>query len=62
MPSQADIVKDYVSELSRLQNWMLMVKDKVPEAYASMHERYIELKVVLSAMGVNLTELDRIKD
>lgn len=62
MPSQADIVKDYVSELSRLQDWMIPIKDKVPEVYESMHKRYVELKVVLSSMGVNLAELDRIKE
>lgn len=62
MPIQADIVKDYVSELSRLQNWMLLAKDRVPDAYESMHDRYIEFKVALHAMGVNLTELDKIKE
>lgn len=59
---QADIVKDYVSELSRLQDWMISIKDKEPEVYESMHKRYVELKVVLTSMGVNLAELDRIKE
>ncbi len=62
MPSQADIIKDYVSELSRLQDWMIPIKDKEPEVYESMHKRYVELKVVLTSMGVNLAELDRIKE
>lgn len=59
---QADIVKDYVSELSRLQDWMIPIKDKEPEVYESMHKRYVELKAVLTSMGVNLAELDRIKE
>ena len=58
MPSAADIIKDYVSEFSRLQNWMLAIKEKDPVTYASMHDRYIELKVTLTSLGVNLTELD----
>ena len=62
MPSISDIVKDSVVEFSRLQNWMQSVKDKDPATYQSMHERYIELKVTLVSLGVNLTELDRIKD
>lgn len=41
---------------------MLSIKDKDPETYISMHERYIELKVTLSSLGVNLAELDRIKE
>ena len=62
MPSAADIIRDSVNEFSRLQKWMLSVKDKDPETYNSMHDRYIELKVTLSSLGVSLTELDRIKE
>ena len=61
MPSGADIIKDYVSEFSRLQNWMLSIKEEAPDSYDSMHDRYIELKVTLTSLGVNLTELDKIK-
>ncbi len=62
MPSAADIIRDSIMEFSRLQNWMLSVREKDPATYDSMHERYIELKVTLSSLGVNLAELDRIKD
>lgn len=62
MPTGADIIKDYITEFSRLQRWMLSVRDKDPETYDSMHDRYLELKVTLSSLGVNLTELDKIKD
>jgi hypothetical protein len=40
---------------------MLQAKDK-PELYNSMHDRYIELKVTLTTLGVNVTELDKIKE
>lgn len=62
MPGGADIIKDYVTEFSRLQNWMIAIKDKDPVTYDSMHDRYIELKVTLTSLGVNLAEIDRIKD
>jgi hypothetical protein len=62
MPSAADIIKDYVTEFSRLQMWMEQAKGKAPEAYESMHYRYVELKVILTSLGVNITELDRIKE
>ena len=58
MPSAAAIIKDYITEFSRLQDWMIPVK----ETNQSMHKRYIELKVTLSSLGVNLTELDIVKD
>lgn len=62
MPSGADIIKDYVSEFSRLQNWMIAVKENNADVYNSMHDRYLELKVTLTSLGVNLSELDKIKE
>ena len=41
---------------------MLAIKEKDPVTYASMHDRYIELKVTLTSLGVNLTELDKVKE
>ena len=61
MPSAADIVRDSINEFSRVQDWMELCKENSPETYHAMHKRYIELKVTLSSLGVNLTELDRIK-
>ena len=61
MPSGADIIKDYVTEFSRLQDWMLPIKEVAPETYESMYKRYIELKVTLTSLGVGLEQLDRVK-
>ena len=41
---------------------MLAIKDVSPDTYNSMHDRYIELKVTLTSLGVNLSELDKIKE
>lgn len=62
MPSAAGIIKDSITEFSRLQEWMISVKDSNPDTYHSMYKRYIELKVTLSSLGVNLTQLDRIQE
>ena len=37
------------------------LSDKDSEVYKSMKKRYIDLKVILTTSGVNLTEIDRIK-
>lgn len=58
----AVIIRDSINELSRVQNCMLAIKDKDLAVYQSMYDRYLELKVTLSSLGVNLTELDRIKE
>ena len=50
-----------VEEFSRLQRYMLL-SDKNSEAYRVMKDRYIELKIILTASGINLTELDKIKE
>ena len=36
--------------------------DKESKAYKKMKRRYIELKVILSTSGINLTQLDIIKE
>lgn len=50
-----------IEEFSRLQRYM-QLSEKGSEAYREMHDRYVELKVILTASGITLTELDRIKD
>lgn len=41
---------------------MLAKKNNDLETYDEMYKRCIELKVILSSLGVNITELDRIKE
>lgn len=63
MPSISDIVKDSVVEFSRLQKWMISAKENDDKTtYNMMLDRYIELKVILTTAGVNLTNLDKIKE
>ena len=50
-----------VEEFERLQDYMISC-DKESEVYNKMKRRYIALKVILTASGINLTELDIIKE
>jgi hypothetical protein len=59
--TEGEMLKISVEEYSRLQSYMLLV-DKDSEAYKAMKIRYTELKVILTSSGINLTELDRIKE
>lgn len=56
-----ELLQRNIEEFSRLQSYMKMV-DKESEVYKAMKVRYIELKVALTASGVNLTELEIIKE
>lgn len=62
MPSNGEIIERSINDFSRVQDWMELSKENSPEAYNAMHKRYVELKVTLSSLGVNITELDRIKE
>lgn len=59
--TEGEMLKLSVEEFSRLQDYMIS-SEKDSDAYRKMKRRYIELKVILSASGVNLTELDMIKE
>lgn len=41
---------------------MYTQNDRNKEVTDEMKERYIELKIILTAFDINLTELDRIKE
>ena len=63
MPSVSDIIRDSIVDFSRLQDWMISAKkNNDEETYQLMYKRYIELKVILTTAGVNLTELDKIRE
>lgn len=59
--TEKEMLQRNVEEFSRLQNYMLL-SDKNSEAYKVMKDRYIELKIILTASGISLTELDKIKE
>ena len=59
--TEGEMLKLSVEEFSRIQRFM-MLAEKDSEVYRAMRERYIDLKVILTASGVNITEIDRIKE
>lgn len=54
-------IKSAIEEFSRLQKYMELT-EKDSAAYKLMKERYIDLKAILTTCGVNLTDIDRIKE
>ncbi|MDE7478479.1 MAG: hypothetical protein K2M91_11105 [Lachnospiraceae bacterium] len=56
-----EMIQKNVEEFSRLQDYMIDI-DKESAAYKKMKRRYIELKVILTASGINITELDILKE
>ena len=50
-----------ISYNRRLQNYML-ASEKDSDGYKLMKDCYIELKVILTSFGINITEIDKIKE
>ncbi len=59
--TEREMMQKNVEEFERLQDYMISC-DKESEAYKKMKRRYIALKVILTSSGINLTELDIIKE
>ncbi len=55
------MIQKNIEEFSRLQDYML-VSEKNSPAYKLMKIRYADLKAILTSAGINLTDIDRIKE
>jgi len=63
MPSGLEITKTALDDFAKVQRRMILAKkENANETYADLKEEYIYLKALLNAAGINLTEIDRIKE
>lgn len=58
--TEKEMMQRNIEDFSRIQTYMLLAEEG-SDVYKALRERYIDLKVILTASGVNLTEIDRIK-
>ncbi len=59
--SEKEMLKISVEEFDRIQDYMMSC-EKDSEVYKKMKRRYTALKVILTASGISLTEIDFIKE
>lgn len=59
--AEKEMIQRNIEEFSRLQDYM-MEDGKGAKAYKIMYKRYLDLKAILQAFGINLTDIDRIKE
>lgn len=63
MPHSAEIVKDVVDQFQKIQTHMKNAKkENAAETYEGLKQDYLSLKAILNSLGVNLTDIDRIKE
>jgi len=63
MPNGLEITKIALDDFKKIQAYMrLAKKENATETYAELKKEYLTLKAILNVAGVNLTDIDEIKE
>ncbi|MDE6909764.1 MAG: hypothetical protein K2P44_04755 [Lachnospiraceae bacterium] len=63
MPNNAEIAKDTIERFQKIQRFMAIAKkENATETYAELKSEYLSLKALLNVIGVNLIDIDTIKE
>ncbi len=63
MPNNAEIAKTTIDDFWEIQRYMVIAKEENAEkTYMELKKKYISLKALLNVLGVNLTDIDEIKE
>lgn len=63
MPNALEVTKDVIEQFIDIQQHMFIAREENAEkTYISLKKRYKILKAILNATGVNLTDIDEIKE
>lgn len=63
MPNNAEIAKTTIDDFREIQEYMMIAKkENATETYGKLKKKYISLKALLNVLGVNLTDIDEIKE
>ncbi|MCI8730759.1 MAG: hypothetical protein HFH59_03705 [Lachnospiraceae bacterium] len=63
MSTDLEIIKAAIDDFKKIQKYMLLAKkENAVETFAELKGEYLSLKAILNTAGVNLTDIDRIKE
>ena len=63
MPTNIEVTKDVIEQFQKIQKHMLIAKEEnATKTYDSLKDDYLSLKAILNVAGVNLTDIDKIKE
>lgn len=58
-----EVIKQALDDFKKIQEYMLLAKkESATETYAKLKDEYLTVKALLQASGVNLTDIDKIKE
>ena len=61
--NNAEIIKNAMDDFKKVQNYMLLAKEEnAIKTYNVLKDEYLSLKALLNVLGVNLTDIDKIKE
>ena len=61
--NNAEIMKNAMDDFKDIQEYMTLAKEEnATKTYAKLKDQYLLLKALLNSLGVNITELDKIKE
>lgn len=63
MPTSLDVIKAAIDDFKKIQKYMLLAKEEnAAKTYAELKDEYLSLKAILQVSGVNLADIDKIKE
>lgn len=63
MPTSLEVTKDVIEQFQKIQKHMLIAREEhAQKTYESLKDDYLSLKAILNVVGVNLTDIDKIKE
>lgn len=58
-----EITKTAIEDFKKIQKYMMLAKEENAEkTYSELKREYLSLKAILNVAGVNLTDIDEIKE
>ena len=63
MPTGIEVTKQALDDFKKIQRYMHLAKEEgATKTYAELKDEYLTLKAILNISGVNLTDIDKIKE
>ena len=63
MPTGIEVIKQALDDFKKIQEYMLLAKkENAIETYAELKDEYLTIKALLQVSGVNMTDIDKIKE
>lgn len=61
--SNAEIIKNAMDDFKKIQKYMFIAREEnAAKTYGALKDEYLSLKALLNVLGVNLTDIDKIKE